>query len=100
VLDLYATGLHFLSGHCCDSIPEQTYFEVSVWILIRVRGSKSITTGAVVSMVLSSSNPCCSLSPHSHLPIHSFLVCANSRLAVLLKPSLNLLYKSQKPSKH
>jgi len=40
VLDRYATGLHFPSCHCCDSIPVERYFEASVLILVGARGSK------------------------------------------------------------
>src|ERR1700712_4807236 len=49
VLDRYATGLHLLSLHCCDRIPEQTYFEAWVSILCGAKGSKWTSTGAVVS---------------------------------------------------
>ena len=82
---LWTTLRHFPDA----SIPEQTYFEGYVSILVGAKGSKQTSTGAVLSFVLTLFNGFCSLSPHSQLPMHSFFVLAYSRQAVLLKPSIN-----------
>src|ERR1700760_3486455 len=80
-------------------MPEQTYFDASVSILVGAAGLKWTITGAVVSFLLSSSNARCSLSVHSHLPSYFFCVLSYNGFAVLLNPSMNRRERLQNPKK-